>query len=499
MAEITSLAQLTQSTQSRSGTPDGNIFFNPDGTFEIITVEELAQVDLGAGLVDNPLTNADGVSMNMLYRFERQERRADENLRELDVYIEGSFKFAGAYNFVNGRKLSTVSVGGGLTDDRQKIRGSGFIEYATGGGGNTLVDRIYFGMLGTGTVLSGSQISGQSTLDGGASDLAFSGNANEVIQAFGSTANGDASAGDFDFTSFLALSVRTFGQVHDRKFASEANVNELSGFLGTFALSESPNAYHAAAGNPTIADAFGGSAVAPYDTMTFTTLDTAETLTGLINTGTATSESGTFSGVVRNPANGSLAELVAFMDAASIQDADIDSHASNTRNGKETETLYTLDAQGNVVLRQGIYLENVPVADRASVRYEDDDGDNLVYETVAGGVISVGAAAAGDANAWYHIFIQDAAGSDDFNTLDAITVNDAAGNPIKGLVGGLAQIPWDFAYSTNTQGGRTPDTDLTVVVEVEGNGGATFAKTVHTISSSASQTITCQPSAETNI
>lgn len=499
MAEITLLTQLQQSTQGRSGTPDGNIYFNPDGTLEVITVEELATVDFGGGPVANPLTNADGISMNMLYRFERQERRADENLRELDVYIEGSFKFAGAYNFVNGRKLSTISVGGGLTDDRQKIRGSGFIEYATGGGGNTLVDRIYFGTLGTGTVLETSQIYGQNVIDSTTFDLAFLGNANEVVQAFGSTANGDASAGDFDATAFLALSVRTFGQVHNRVFASDANVNELSGFLGTFALSESPNPYHSDAGDPTIADVFGGSAIAPYSTMLFTTLAAPENLAGLINTNTSNGESGTFSGVIRNPANGSLAEMVAFMDALSIQDADIDSDGTGVRNGKETETLYTLDAQGNVVLRQGIYLENVPVADRASVRYTDDDGDPLVYETVAGGTISVGSAAAGDANAWYHMFIQDAAGADDFNTLNAITVNDAQGNPIKGLVGGLTSIPWDFAYSTNTQGGRTPDTDLVVVVEVEGNGGATFAKTVHTITSSASQTIVCQPGAETNI
>ncbi len=500
MAEITLLSQLQQSTAGRAGAPDGNIYFNPDGTLELITVEELATVDFGGGAVPNPLTNADGISMNMLYRFERQERRVDENLRELDVFIEGNFKFAGAYNFVNGRKLSTVGVGGGLTDDRQKVRGSGFIEYAAGGGGNTLVDRVYFGALGTGQILGTTQIYAQSVLNGATSDLAFQGNANEVIQAFGSTANGDAGAGDFDNTTFLALSERTFGQVHDRKFASEANVSELSGFLGTFALTESPNAYHAEAGAPAIADVFGGGAIAPYSTMQYETLDAAINEAGLINTNTSTPESGTFSAVIRNPNGGSLAQMVALMDALVIQDADIDSHATNTRNGKQNETLYTLDTQGNVVLRQGIVLENVPVADRSRVRYTDDDSDPMVYETVAGGVISVGSAAQGDANAWYHMFIlDDVAAANDFNTLNAITVNDSSGTPIKGLVGGLLEIPWTFAYSTNTQGGHVAGSDLIVVVEVEGNGGATFAKTIHTITSSASQTINCQPGAETNI
>ena len=494
MSEITSLSQLQQSTQGRDGTPDGNIYFNPNGTLELITVEELATV----GGAPNELTNADGISMQRLYQFERQERRSDENLRELDVFIEGVFKFGGAYNFVNGRKLSTDNVGGGLTDDRQKIRGSGFIEYATGGGGNTIVDRIYFGALGTGNVLEASQIYGQNSQDGTTFDLAFAGNANEVIQAFGTTANGDVDAGNFDSTSFLSLSIRTFGQVHARRFASEANVDELSGFLGTFALTESPNAYHAEAGNPLIADVFGGAATGPYDVLTFETLAAGETLPGLINTSTSTGASGTFSGVIRNPGGASLAEMVALMDALSIQDANIDSGVG-TRNGRETETLYTLDNGGNVVLRPGIYLENVPVADRSRVRYQDDGGVNLVYETTAGGVIAVGGSAANDPNAFYHVFILDGDAANDYNTLDAITVLDAQNNEIKGLVGGLTEIPWDFAFSTNTQGGRNPGSPLTVVCIVEGNGVATFAKTIHVITESAAQTINCQPGAETNI
>ena len=41
---------LVQSTQSRSGSPDGNIFFDvANGRIEIITAEELANVDLGSG------------------------------------------------------------------------------------------------------------------------------------------------------------------------------------------------------------------------------------------------------------------------------------------------------------------------------------------------------------------------------------------------------------------------------------------------------------------
>lgn len=489
MATITSTAQLVQSTQSRSGTPDGNIYFNPDGTMELITVEELAQVDLGAGLVANPLTNADGISMLMCYTFERQERRTDENLRELEVFIRGNFKFAGAYNFVNGRKLSTLGVGGGLTDDRQKIRGSGFIEFAADGS----TDRIYFGARSLGNIEAASQGYYQLVQNGAATDLAFAGPVNEVIQVFGSTANGDAGAGDFDNRSFLALSVRTWGQVHDRKTIGDSGISEMAGYLGAFGLTEVPNARNA--GTATITDVYdtnSASQAAPWTGVQYETLASAETLTGL-NGG-----SGDFSQVIRNPNNASLNEIVAWMDAAVIADEDIDDGAG-TRNGKQNPTLYTLDTQGRVVLEDGLYIENVPVADQQDVIMVDDLSATRTYQFVAGGVIQVGANAAADANAWYHMFLKDGTGSNDFNTLDAITINDASSSPIKGNVSGLTSIPFSIDYDGFSQGGVTPGTDFVVVVEVEGDGGATARKVEFTITRSTGMTIVCEPDAETNL
>ncbi len=491
MAVITSISQLKQSTQSRTGTPDGNIYFNPDGSLELITVEELATVDFGGGAVANPLTNTDGIEMRLLYAFERSERRTDENLRELEVFIEGIFKFGGAFNFVNGRKLSTTS--SSLSDDRRKVRGSGFIEKASGGA----TDRIYFGVRSLGSILSGSQAYYQLVANGTTTNFYFAGGINEVVQVFGTTANGDTGAGDFDNRTYLAASIRTWGQVHDRKFLSDSGISEMSGYSGALGLGERPNTYH---DSYALADVYGGSAIAPWSTMTFETLDTPDSISGLVNTDTSTPENGTFSARINNPGGGTLAQVVAFMDALSLQDADIDSHVSNTRNGKQTETLYTLDTNGNVVLRPGIYITSVPVADRSLVRYTDDDSDPMIYETVSGGVISVGASAAADANAWYHMFYADPPGAnDEFNTLNAVTVNDSAGNPIKGLVSAQTSITWDFAYSTNVQAGFTAGTDRAVVVEVEGNGTATFAKTNHTITSSVSQVIVCSPGAESNI
>ena len=60
---------LVQSTQSRTGTPDGNIFFDQaNDLIEIITAEDLANVDLGSGSEANPLTDALGITLQALVR-----------------------------------------------------------------------------------------------------------------------------------------------------------------------------------------------------------------------------------------------------------------------------------------------------------------------------------------------------------------------------------------------------------------------------------------------
>ena len=90
---------LVQSSVGRSGTPDGNIFFDvTNGRIELITAEEQALIDMtavgGAASEANPLTEDLGIKIEALYAFERQERRVDETLRQYDYYFTGSFKFA---------------------------------------------------------------------------------------------------------------------------------------------------------------------------------------------------------------------------------------------------------------------------------------------------------------------------------------------------------------------------------------------------------------------
>ncbi len=476
---------LVQSTQSRSGTPDGNVFFNTtNGTIEFITRQELAQVDLGSGMEDNPLDETLGIKFEGVYAFENQERRTDENLREFDRWTEGSFKFAGAYRYINSRKPSTAA-------DRSITRGSGWIEYASDGG----IDRIYFGNKGLSNIEASSQPYYQLAIGGAPSDYAKAGQIDEAVQVYGDTGNTptDAGAGNFDTRTYEAVSVRTFGKNYDRKeTTNDLGISELGGYSTGFAVNESD---HLTSGDYSLADVYGGSQIVPWTGMTLEELDTPVVVGGF------NEADGSFTWVVNNTGSGDLNQMVAFLDALAQTDDDINSHATNTTNGKRVGTWYSYNATGQIVTNsgadsKGLYLYNVPVADQQGIVFTDDASGLKTYPFGVSVEATIGAIAKADALAWYHGFFAAA-----YNTSSAITIVDSDTNDVKGLAStadGNNKIVFPFDYDGDTVGG-TAGTDKNCVFLCEGDGGATQAKTLFTISRITTVAFTCAPGSETNV
>lgn len=472
---------LKSSSAGRSGSPNGNIFFDvANGRIELITREELAQVNLGSGLEDNPLTNQMGITKGALYAFERQERRTDENLRKYDFYARGTFKFAGAYELVNGRKYDVATSSTG--DDRTKIRASGWIERASNGN----IDRIYFGVRSLGNIEAASQPYYQLSAGGAPVDFEKAGDVDEAIQVFGSTANGDAGAGNFSSLTYLSNRVRTFGFNFDEKTLADSGVSEMSGYSTGFALGETP---HLTTGSYALVDVYSGSPrAAPWSGMSLEKLASPQTESGF------TQADGSFTWVLHNTLSGSLDECVAFLDALAQTDDDIDSGSLTVTNGKRVGTWYSYDAQGRIVTKSGadtlgLFIENIPVVDQQRIVFKADDASLKTYPFLLQLNLDVGANAAADANAWYHVW--ESAG---YGTAGAVTVNDSSGNPIKGTVGGSSTIAKAIDYDGDLGG-----EDLDIIVECEGDGTATVAKAAATITRTPSITVVCQPGLETNV
>jgi len=484
---------LVQSTQSRSGTPDGNIYFDTtNGRVEIITAEELANVDLGGGLEANPLTEDLGIKFEALYAFERQERRLDENLRKFDFFFTGTFKFGGAYEIVNNRKFDDAdgSATSLTTDDRYKIRGSGWIERdATGA-----IGRIFYGAVSLGNIEGTTQPYYQLSDGGVPVNFDKDGPINEAIQVFGDAAV-DANTTTFDTRTFLALKARTFGNNYDEKQLADSGVAEMGGYSTGFALAEST---HLTTGTYTLADVYT-TPIAPWSGMSLEKLAVAQTETGF------NEADGDFTWVLNNTGNGSLDQCVAFLDALAQTDDDIDSGTVTVTNGKRVGVWYYYNASGQIVTQtpfagEGLFLEQIPTADEQAVVFTDDAGDIKTRPFQVSVKVTVGANAVADVLAWYHAFFLDV-GANDFNTATAITVQDATATDVKGNVSTDAvsnRIDFAFDYDGDTLGG-TAGTDKDVVFECEGDGGVTAAKTIFTIARQTTVSATCQPSLESNV
>ena len=443
----------------------------------------------------NPLNNTDGITMRGFYNFENQERRIDEALRKYKRGTDGSYRFAGAFNFVNGVKLDA--------SDRNKIRSSGWIEYADTQDGATDIDRIYHGVLSlvdiqaTTTVRWALVTATDETTLQAATWTAFvrAGDVNEAVQVYGSTAFGDTGAGSFDYTTrTLVVRVRSWGYNPGETTSALTGIAEFSGFSAGYGVGESLNP----ANSYTLADVYGGAQIAPWTGMTLEKLVTPQTETGF------NEADGDFTWVLNNTGGGTVAECAAYLDALTLQDADIDAGAGSY-NGQKGRVWYTRNAAGLVVTASiggdGLFIEGLSVAEKQNVIMTDDAGATKTYPYFPEIQITVGAAAVADTNAWYHVYYLDGAGGADFDTAGAVTVNDSSGNPVKGNVAAdqvAGKISFPYAYDTNTQAGLAAGVDKDMVVEVEGDGGAAQAITEFTVQRVAVVAVTCAPPADDN-
>jgi hypothetical protein len=441
------------------------------------------------------LTNFDGITLRGLYNFENQERRTDENLRKYKRGTDGSYRFAGAFNFVNGVKLDA--------SDRNKVRGSGWVEYADTVDGATDVDRIYHGVVSlveiqAGTVPYNTLVTAtdEATLQAASwNSFVRAGGIDEAVQVYGDTAFGDTGAGDFDYTTrILVVRVRSWQYNPGETTSVLTGIAEFSGFSAGYGVGESLNPSN----TYILADVYGGAQIAPWTGMTLEKLAVAQTETGF------NEADGDFTWVLNNTGGGTVQECAAYLDALTLQDADIDTGAG-AYNGRKGRVWYARNAAGKVVTAsiggEGLFIEGLSVAEKQNVIMTDDAGDQKTYPFFPEVQIAVGAAAVADTNAWYHVYYADGAGGADFDTTGAVTVNDSSGNPVKGNVSAdqvANKISFAYAYDTNTQAGLAAGVDKDMVVEVEGDGGAAQAITFFTTQRIPIVAVQCAPPADDN-
>lgn len=120
------------------------------------------------------------------------------------------------------------------------------------------------------------------------------------------------------------------------------------------------------------------------------------------------------------------------------------------------------------------------------------------FPTVASGTLEFSAnlVSEADADTKYTMYFTTNPGGN-FDTSSAIIVDNNSAADITGQIT-AASIAWDFDYTNNAQGGRTPNTNADVTVVAQGLPGAEWTIATATITATSGQTITVTANDERN-
>lgn len=494
---------LVRSATDRASTPTGNVFFDTAGQIQFLTAADAPNVtyptghpNFSDGLPEaNPLTAQLGLKFEAIYAFENQERRSSlpsdasgpsEDLRQFDRWTSGTFKFGGAYNFINGRVPATDA-------DRAIIRGSGWNEINASG----VPLRKYFGNKGLSNIEAGSQPYFQQDVQGTSTDFAKLGQIDEAILVYHDS-NGDGTPDTVNKIAYEAVSIRTYGQNHDRKeTTNDLGIAELGGYSTGFALNESVHLTTKEAVQAFV-DVYGTPS-GVWASMALNHIPSP-----VVKSGEFSDETGTrlFSWELVN-ATATLDECVAWLDAFAASTDEADGLAVNTGHlGKDVETWYTYNASGQIVTKsgvtpasEGLYIQNIPAADQQRIVMTDDGATQKTYSFTVSVEADVGATAKADVLAWYHAWYQTS-----YNTGSSEVLTDTGSAEVKGSASAANvanKIIFNYDHTGNAED-TGANTTKSCVFLCEGDGGATQAKTLFDITAVTTVAFSCAPSVENN-
>lgn len=416
--------------------------------------------------------STDGVTGQCLYSFLKEEWKSDANL------IKFPFPMISITNeqfeFIEGWKPANDAT-------RKLIRTAGWAEYDAG---SSVASRKYAGVISLGTIGGTDQAYFQQASTGTgstATNFTYTGPINEAVQIYG-----DATNGDFDYTGYFKLFVRTQGKKYSQSQIADIGVSAMTYIVYRFPLANETDLKISH-------DDTAISTTAPY--------------TGVDITYYAADQSISIGGttypfrVIVDGNNATAEQIYEKVQYLLRQSSDIDA-GTGTVTGKTADSLLTFVGD-TLLTSKGVYIENFNNNDTNRLQFTDQNGVVRTYPFVATITLNFNENLVADANSAYWVyFTNDDAGSNlgnDFGTASAIIVNDANGDPITGSVGGSVQKSFTYAYDSNVQrGAGSVGTDAPVTVVAIGLGTSQYVKAVGVITRSTANTVSLAGALERN-
>jgi len=443
--------------------------------------------------VGNIVTN-DGVAMQALYSFIKEEWKSDNNLIKFPFPMIAIT--SEQFEFINGWDIS-----GSFTDQSSSkalIRDAGWALKDSNGGSreeymnvttlgtfnNSLIDRAYFLQSGSPGYPPTSSL--------------YFGEVNEPVRIYASgSAYGATVIKDFRtyFSAYLREQGKTYG-IYD--LISEQNITSLT--YRKFALPLT----NASDVKVTVSDSIiTGSA--PYTGMSINYYTSSQNRT-------IGASSYPFK-VIIDGNSGTAEQIYEYVQYQLRQSGDIDANDNlSLVRGDTAEPLLefvgdTLKTLGPITINGvdngGVYIDNFQSTDTNRLQFTDDSGSVRTFPFVAAGTINFNDNLQNDISASYFVFFtNDDAGDNtgrDFGTQTAIIVQDNSLAEITGSVASSASRTFDYDYDGNIQrGSNSSGSDAPFTAVSLGLGTAQYVVTTGTITRSTANIISFVAALERN-
>ena len=394
----------------------------------------------------------DGVTLQALYSFLKEEWKADDSLIKYPFPMEAIT--GEQFEFKNGWTYADDTT-------RNLFRNGGFAVLNNDG---TNAEE-YIGVITLGSIGGSDQVYVQQEIDGASSDIVLTGAVNQCVKVYG-----DASNGDFDYRDYMKIFVREQAKQYAQSSHSDIGVSTFTYQAYRFPLANSDDLK--VTHDDTTADAYG------------ITIDYTTTVSRTIGASNYNFD------VVIDGNNRTAEEIYEAVQSALRKNSDID-NGVGTVTGKTADSLLKFVGD-TLVTSTGVYIDNFQAVDTNRIEFYDNTGTLRVFPYVASGSITFNDNLVNDGNAIYRMFF-----SDGFGTAGALLVDTNSGSGISGDITG-STVSFDFDYDGNVQGGRTAGTDAEVTVVAIGLGTGQYVKATSTLTRSNANNISLVASLERN-
>ena len=405
---------------------------------------------------------SDGVTLQALYSFLKEEWRTDDTLIKYPFPVEAitpeQFEFINGWNLSGTSSKNLIRDGGWALKDLDNLVAEEYMNLVTLGSFADTGDTAYY----------------QQTLGGPPSNIVLPGPVNQAIQIYDS--------GSFNYRDYFKIYLREQGKTYDSyDLLSQQNISVLTYKKYALPLSNATDLNIAESDSViSTGTTYGGINIVYFNAPVQRTIGTGTFEFNIIVSGDSADKSNIY-------------EKVQYYLR---QNFNINTGINPAATGQISDEL--LNFVGDTLnTTSGVFIDDVGTSDINSVTFIDVSGVTRTYPFTAAGSILFNTNLQNDPSSRYWMYFTNVPDGN-FGDSDAIIVQDANSLQITGFVGGSPSIGYTFNYDSNVQGSRTAATDAPVTVVALGLTGAQYVAATSTVGRSVANNISVISTLERN-